>query len=53
MSVDRLCSFYGFTKLAFGRDLAPASLFRSAAHGEAVAPLSWCVEQRGLGDSHR
>ena len=49
MSVDRLCSFFGFTKLPFGRDLAPASLFRSAAHSEAVARLTWCVEERGLG----
>lgn len=49
MSVDRLCSFFGFTKLPFGRDLAPASLFRSAGHCEAVARLTWCVEERGLG----
>jgi hypothetical protein len=31
MSVDRLCSFYGFTRMPFGRDLAPGALFRSAA----------------------
>ena len=43
MSVDRLCSFFGFTRVPFGRDLPPASLFRSAAHAEAVARLSWCV----------
>ncbi len=48
MSVDRLCAYYGFTKLPFGRNLAPASLFRSAAHSEAVARLSWCVTERGL-----
>jgi type II secretory pathway predicted ATPase ExeA len=48
VSVDRLCVFYGFTRMPFGRDLAPASLFRSAAHGEAVARLSWCVAERGL-----
>jgi type II secretory pathway predicted ATPase ExeA len=49
MSVDRLCAYYGFTKLPFGRDVAPASLFRSAAHSEAVARLTWCVAERGLG----
>jgi len=48
MSVDRLCSYYGFTKMPFGRDLAPGSLFRSGAHCEAVARLSWCVAERGL-----
>jgi type II secretory pathway predicted ATPase ExeA len=49
MSVDRLCSFYGFTRVPFGRDLAPGSLFRSGAHAEAVARLGWCVNERGLG----
>ena len=48
MSIDRLCSYYGFTKMPFGRDLAPGALFRSAAHAEAVARLSWCVTERGL-----
>ena len=48
MSLDRLCSFYGFTKMPFGRDLAPGALFRSTAHAEAVARLSWCVAERGL-----
>ncbi|MGH9057981.1 MAG: ExeA family protein [Acidimicrobiales bacterium] len=49
MSVDRLCSFYGFTRMPFGRDLAPGALFRSAAHSEAVARLGWCVAEQGLG----
>ncbi|MGH9156486.1 MAG: ExeA family protein [Acidimicrobiales bacterium] len=48
MSVDRLCAYYGFTNVPFGRALAPASLFRSAAHAEAVARLAWCVDERGL-----
>ncbi|MGP8207445.1 MAG: ExeA family protein [Acidimicrobiales bacterium] len=49
MSVDRLCSFYGFTRMPFGRDLPPSSLYRSTAHAEAVARLTWCVAERGLG----
>lgn len=48
MSVDRLCAYFGFTTVPFGRSLPPASLFRSAAHAEAVARLSWCVAERGL-----
>ena len=48
MTIDRLCSYYGFTKMPFGRDLAPGALFRSAAHAEAVARLTWCVAERGL-----
>lgn len=49
MSIDRLCAYYGFTRMPFGRDLAPSALFRSAAHQEAVARLSWLVDERGLG----
>lgn len=49
MSVDRLCAYYGFTRVPFGRDLPPASLFRSAAHQEAVARLAWLIDERGLG----
>ena len=49
MSVDRLCAYYGLTRVPFGRDLAPASLFRSAAHQEAVARLTWLIDERGLG----
>jgi type II secretory pathway predicted ATPase ExeA len=33
----------------FGRDLPPASLFRSADHQEAVARLAWLIDERGLG----
>ena len=39
MSVDRLCSFFGFTHMPFGRDLPPSWLYRSTAHAEAVARL--------------
>ncbi|MHB8313659.1 MAG: ExeA family protein, partial [Candidatus Dormibacteria bacterium] len=49
MSIDRLCSYYGFTALPFGRALAPGQLFRSAGHAEAVARLAWCIDERGLG----
>jgi type II secretory pathway predicted ATPase ExeA len=48
MSIDRLCSFYGFTSLPFGRALAPGQLFRSTAHQEAVARLAWCIDERGV-----
>ena len=48
MSVG-LCKYYGFTKMPFGREIPPSALYRSAAHQEAVARLSWCIEERGLG----
>jgi type II secretory pathway predicted ATPase ExeA len=49
MSVDRLCAYFGFGRVPFGRDLPPSALFRSAAHSEAVARLTWLIEERGLG----
>jgi type II secretory pathway predicted ATPase ExeA len=47
--IDRLQSHYGFTKMPFGRDLAPAMLHKHSSHAEAVARIAWCVEQRVLG----
>ena len=49
MSLDRLCDYFGFTRVPFGRDVPPSALFRSAAHSEAVARLTWLIEERGLG----
>ena len=40
---------YGFTRLPFGKDLAPSMLHRHAAHGEAVARIGWCIAERALG----
>jgi type II secretory pathway predicted ATPase ExeA len=47
--IDKLQSFYGFTRMPFGRDLAPGMLHRHGAHGEAVARITWCVTERCIG----
>jgi type II secretory pathway predicted ATPase ExeA len=47
--IDKLQSFYGFTRMPFGRDLAPGMLHRHNSHAEAVARITWCVDQRTLG----
>ncbi len=49
MSLDKLCSFYGFTRTPFRRDLAPAMLHRHAGHAEAVARIRWCISETALG----
>jgi type II secretory pathway predicted ATPase ExeA len=49
VSIQRLQSHWGFTRMPFGRDLAPAMLHRHAGHGEAVARISRCVDQRAIG----
>ena len=49
MSIDRLCAYYGFSRVPFGRDIPPSALFRSTAHQEAVARLTWLIDERGFG----
>ena len=49
VSIQRLQSHWGFTRMPFGRDLAPAMLHRHPGHGEAVARITWCVDQRAIG----
>ncbi len=49
MSIEVLQSHYGFTRMPFGRDLAPQMLHRSAGHSEAVARINWCIGERALG----
>ena len=37
MSIERLQQYYGFTRMPFGRGLAPGMLHRHPGHSEAVA----------------
>ena len=37
--LDKIQSFYGFTKMPSGRDIAPGQLHRHHGHAEAVARL--------------
>jgi type II secretory pathway predicted ATPase ExeA len=47
--IDRLQGFFGFTRMPFGRDLAPSMPHRHTAHGEAVARIGWCITERRIG----
>lgn len=47
--IERLQGHWGFTRMPFGRDLAPGMLHRHTAHGEAVARITWCVGEHALG----
>ena len=47
--IEKLQGFYGFTRMPFGRDLAPGMLHRHSAHGEAVARITWCITERRIG----
>jgi type II secretory pathway predicted ATPase ExeA len=47
--IERLQATYGFTRMPFGRELAPQMLHRHTAHAEAVARITWCIDQHALG----
>lgn len=49
MSIEVLQAHYGFSRMPFGRELAPQMLHRSAGHNEAAARIAWCVSERALG----
>jgi type II secretory pathway predicted ATPase ExeA len=47
--IERLRAHYGFSRTPFGRDLAPGMLHRHRTHAEAVARITWLVQERTLG----
>ena len=49
MTLDRLRVHYGFTRTPFGRDLAPQMLHRHHGHAEAVARITYLVQERAIG----
>lgn len=49
MTIERLQAHYGFTRMPFGRNLAPGMLHHHAGHDEAVARIAWCVNEAALG----
>ena len=46
---DLLQAHYGFTRMPFGANLAPGMLHRHRSHAEAVARITWCIEQHHIG----
>jgi type II secretory pathway predicted ATPase ExeA len=49
VSIDRLRAHFGFSKLPFGKGLAPGALHQHKGHAEAVARISWCITESALG----
>lgn len=47
--LQKLRGHWGFTRLPFGRDLAPSMLHKHTVHNEAVARISRTVSERALG----
>lgn len=49
MSMDRLKSRYGLTRMPFNRGIQPQALYQHPSHREAIARIDWCDTQRQLG----
>ncbi len=49
MTIDRLRAHWGFTRMPFGKDLAPSMLHVHHSHAEAVARITWCIEEQVVG----
>lgn len=49
MSIQNLRAHYGFSKMPFGKDVAPGALHRSASHQEAVARIGFLVAESQAG----
>jgi type II secretory pathway predicted ATPase ExeA len=47
--IEKLQAHYGFSRMPFGRSLAPGMLHRHASHNEAVARIAWCISERSIG----
>ena len=47
--IEKLQAYYGFTRMPFGKALAPGMLHRHTSHLEAVARISWCIAEHALG----
>ncbi len=49
MTIDRLRAYWGFSKMPFSKDLAPSMLHTHRSHGEAVARITWCIDEQAVG----
>jgi len=46
---NELRTYYAFTRTPFTREIAASDLHHHGAHAEAVARITWCIQERGLG----
>lgn len=46
--LDKIQSYYGFSRMPFGRGLAPGMLFHSADHAQAAARIGYGIATRGI-----
>ena len=46
--LDKIQSFFGFTKMPYGRALAPGMLFHATDHAQAAARIAYGIHTRGI-----
>ncbi len=46
--LDKIQSFYGFTRMPYGRNLAPGMLHPHADHTQAAARIAYGIDTRGI-----
>ena len=49
MSIEQIRSHFGFSRMPFGKDLAPSMLHRHRSHQEALARISFLVQEQAIG----
>jgi type II secretory pathway predicted ATPase ExeA len=49
MTIDRLRAHWGFTRMPFAKDLAPSMLHSHRSHADAVARVTWCIDETAMG----
>ena len=49
MTIDRLRAHWGFSRMPFSKDMAPSMLHSHHSHAEAVARVSWCIDEVVMG----
>ena len=49
MSIEQVRTHFSFSKMPFGKDLAPSMLHRHRAHQEALARISFLVSEQAIG----
>ena len=47
--IANIKSHFAFSRMPFGKDLAPEALHPHKGHAEAVARISWCIAEGALG----
>ena len=51
--LDKIQSFYGFTRMPYGRNLAPGMLHQYADHAQAAARIAYGINTRGITVRHQ